>query len=50
MFKSFFKNLDNILVFWMDDLIYSQTEEEHLEHIWLVFEKFQEDGLKLKMS
>ena len=33
MFKLFFKYLDEILVFWMDDLlIYSQTEEQHLKH------------------
>ena len=29
--------------------IYSQTEEEHLKHLQLVFEKFQEVGIKLKM-
>ena len=35
----------------MDDLlIYSQTEEEHLKHLELVFEKFREAGIKLKMS
>ena len=51
MFKSFFKYLDDFLVFWMDDLvIYSQTEGEHLKHIQLVFEKFHKAGIKLKMS
>ena len=50
MFKLFFKYLDEFLVFWMDDLlIYSQTEEEHLKHLKLVFEKFRE-GIKFKMS
>ena len=50
MFKLFFKYLENILVFWMDDLlIYSQTEEEHLKHIQLVFKMFQGAGIKLKM-
>ena len=35
----------------MDNLlIYSQTEEEHLKHIQLVFEKFWEAGIKLMMS
>ena len=35
----------------MDDLlIYSQTEEEHLKHLQLVFEKFREAGIALKMS
>ena len=38
MHKLFFKYLDAFIVFWMDDmLIYSQTEEEHLKHIQLVF-------------
>ena len=51
MFKLFITYLDDFLVFWMDDLlIYSQTEEEHLKHIELVFEKFHEAGIKLKMS
>ena len=50
MFKLFFKYLDDFLVFWMDDLlIYSQTEE-HLKHIQLVFKRFPEAGIKLKMS
>ena len=35
----------------MDDLIiHSQTEEEHLKHRQLVFKKFWEAGIKLKMS
>ena len=39
------------LVFWMNDLlIYSQTEEENLKHIQLVFENLQEAGIELKMS
>ena len=51
MFKLFLKYLDEFLVFWMDDLlIYSQTEEECLKHLELVFEKFREAGIKLKMS
>ena len=42
LFQLFLKFLQS-LVFWMDDiLIYSQTEEEHLKHVHLVFEKFQE--------
>ena len=41
MVKLFFKYLDDFLVFWMKDLLlYSQTEEHHLKHILLVFEKF----------
>ena len=51
MFELFFTYLDNFLVFWMDDLlIYSQTEEEHLKHIQLLFDKFQEARIKLKTS
>ena len=35
----------------MDNLlIYSQTEEEHLKHLELVFKKIREAGIKLKMS
>ena len=34
----------------MDDLIYTQTEEEHLKLIQLVLEQFCEAGIKLKMS
>ena len=50
MLKLFFKYFEKILVFWMDDLvIYSQMEEEHSEHLGLVFEKFREAGIKLKM-
>ena len=48
MFKLFFKYLDDFLVFWMDYLlIYSQTEEEHLKHLQLAFEKCREAGIKL---
>ena len=51
MFKLFFQYLAEFLVFWMDDLlIYIQTEEEHLKHLELVFEKFREASIKLKMS
>ena len=51
MFKLFFKYLNEFLAFWKDDfLIYSQTEEEHLKHLELVFEKFREARIKLKMS
>ena len=51
MFEIFFKYLDNLLVLWMDDLlIYSQTAEENLKHIHLVFEKLWGTEIKLKMS
>ena len=51
MSKLVFKYLDDFLVFWMDDLlIYSKTDEEYLKHIQLIFEKFQEGRIKLKIS
>ena len=51
MFKLFFKYLHEFLVFWMDDLLIGiPTEEEHLKHLELVFEKIGEVGIKLRMS
>ena len=50
MFILFFKYLDEFPIFWVDDLlVYSQTKEEHLKHLELVFEKFREARIKLKM-
>ena len=41
MLKIFFPYMDNFMIFYVDDLlIYSITEQEHLEHLRLVFEKF----------
>ena len=38
-------------VIYLDDVIvFSHTEEEHLEHLWVVFERFWEFNLKLKPS
>ena len=46
-----FQVLDKFLVFWMDNLlIYSQMEKKHLKHLELVFKKFREACIKLKMS
>ena len=51
MFRLFFKYFHAFLVFWMEDLlIYCQTEEEHLKYLELVFEKFREACIKIKMS
>ena len=39
------------MLFYVDDLlIYSEMAEEHLKHLELVFQKFWESGLKLKLS
>ena len=51
MLKNFFPYIDKFVIFNVDDLlIFSTTEEEHLEHLRLVFEKFQQSGLKLKFK
>ena len=39
------------MLFYVDDLlIYSEMAEEHLKHLKMVFQKFRESGLKLKLS
>ena len=38
------------LIYLDDVIIFSQTEEEHLEQICVVFDQFREHGLKLKPS
>ena len=41
MLKIFFLYMDNFMIFYVYDLlIHSTTEQEHLEHLRLVFEKF----------
>ena len=36
---------------YLDDIIiFSRTEEEHLEHLRIIFERLRQAGLKLKMS
>ena len=41
MLKIFFPYMDKFVIFYVDDLlIFSVTEEEHLEHLRLVFENF----------
>ena len=51
MLKIFFEYMEEFVLFYVDDLlIYSKTEEGHLKHIKLVFQKFREAGLKLKLS
>ena len=51
MFKFFFNYLDDFMIFYVDDvIIYSKTEQDHITHLWKIFEKFHYAGLKLKPS
>ena len=43
-------NLTYCLIYLDDVIIFSQTEEEHLERMRVVFDRFRERGLKLKPS
>ena len=43
-------NLTYCVIYLDDVIIFSCTEEEHLEHLCVVFERFQEFSLKLKPS
>ena len=43
--------LNNFTFMYLDNvLIFSKTYEEHLHHLHSVFEKFKEEGLKIKLS
>ena len=40
MFKLFFDYVDDFMIFYIDDvIIYSKTEQDHLTHLWKIFEK-----------
>ena len=43
-------NLTYCLIYLNDVIIFSRTEEEHLERMRVVFDRFREHGLKLKPS
>ena len=43
-------NLTYALIYLDDVIVFSWTEEEHLHHLWVVFARFLEHGLKLKPS
>ena len=43
-------NLTYTLIYLDDVIVFSQTEEEHLHHLRVVFARFLEHGLKLKPS
>ena len=40
--------LSHFVITYLDDIIiFSKTEEEHLQHLEIIFERFHEEGLKL---
>ena len=43
-------NLTYALIYLDDVIVFSRTEEEHLHHLQVVFGRFLEHGLKLKLS
>ena len=43
-------NLTYCVIYLDDVIVFGRTEEEHLEHLCVVFERFQEFNLKLKPS
>ena len=50
MNKLFF-DCDSFCIVYMDDLlVFSASEEEHLKHLEIIFEKFRNTDLKLKLS
>ena len=50
MNKLFF-DCDSFYIVYMDDLlVFSESEEEHLKHLEIIFEKFRKADLKLKLS
>ena len=47
----FMEYLERFFVVYIDDiLIYSQSEEEHADHLWLVLMKLREHRLYAKFS
>jgi hypothetical protein len=47
----FMEYLDKFVVAFNDDiLVYSKTEEEHEEHLWLVLQKLRANQLHAKFS
>ena len=43
-------NLMHCVIYWDNVIVFGCTEEEHLEHLCVVFKRFQEFNLKLKPS
>ena len=49
--KLFFNYLDDFMISYVDDvIIYTKTEQDHITHLWKIFEKFCYASLKLKPS
>ena len=45
------EGLSHFAIAYLDDIIiFSKTEEEHLQHLKIIFEKLREASLKLKRS
>ena len=44
-------DLSHFVIVYLDDIIiFRKTEEEHLQHLEIIFERFHKAGLKLKRS
>ena len=49
--SKFLSGLNDFTFMYLDDvLIFSQSYEDHLQHLHTVFQKFKEAGLKIKLS
>ena len=49
--KKLFFNCDHFCIVYMNNwLVFSKTEEEHLKHLEIIFHRFREADLKLKLS
>ena len=44
------QDCSNFAMAYLDDIIFSQNEQEHLKHIEIIFKKLKKAGLKLKES